>query len=508
MKFHFVVGVLAALATGAEAQDESIDFARLGKEFLAAHCAVDAEPEELSTSEPCSLEDVLKRGYANVRLGAFELHYPVALFDGKHRAQDFCEVALGLVDLQQSWIEWLTAGAQGSQEGLADLALVRSWVAEWQPKPLEALAKKSAGAELELFTALAAPAEVRSAEQRLYALLHDAGRLGLGMRADTVVRIVLCPTRLDFMQWVAYSGLADPAAREAHWQPGVDQWTQLWIGWTLVAALEYAPWDGFDPEFRSGKSMTSIDKTGMVEQVALQASQALLRFCVPRDLEHADNAVAMNLVIDFVGQLNTIDGEGQLKTSGGQTQPYSRFVPGGNPGGGTLPPRSAAGSDALVKSQWREDNGSDHFLGALAKGQKEGHKVASKEKVERWKDERAHFLLKGEASKHVVSAPFFGPHAAAQEYPPFEFLNDYSEFFRAYKSGFFHWLREVAGDPESPEASRAKFRELLTRFGEIGQGGRTFDDLAAEVYGLPLSAADGETDSLEWRFLAYVEEHG
>jgi len=148
--------------------------------------------------------------------------------------------------------------------------------------------------------------------------------------------------------------------------------------------------------------------------------------------------------------------------------------------------------------------GKDHFLGTLHRGQREGAKSAAKEKVARYKDELAHFLLKSDNGKCVVSTPFFGVAAALQQYPAQDFLTDYGEFFRAYKSGFHHWLR-VAGDPASPEASAAKFRQLLQRLDDL-RDGKTFAQLAEEIYGVPISSASGDVESLEWRFLAYLEK--
>jgi hypothetical protein len=101
-----------------------------------------------------------------------------------------------------------------------------------------------------------------------------------------------------------------------------------------------------------------------------------------------------------------------------------------------------------------------------------------------------------------VSAPFFGAQVAKKPYPKFEFLPDYREFFRAYKCCFFDWLKK-SGDKTSPEASDAKFREFLKKL-----NGRapdvTYEALVQQIYGVPLSAANGSSDSLEWRFLDWL----
>ena len=100
-----------------------------------------------------------------------------------------------------------------------------------------------------------------------------------------------------------------------------------------------------------------------------------------------------------------------------------------------------------------------------------------------------------------MRAPFFGSAAQGKELPPPEFLTDYLEFFRAYKSCFLHWLREKS--TPKPDASRAKFAELLRQVAEAGSAAG-FEELVSEVYAIPLSAADLSKDSLEQRFLAWL----
>lgn len=480
------------------ADEPEIDFEGLGRAFLEACCGKGA------TQQDWPVQRVLDERFAAARLGAFDVRYPASSLDGKNAASDFAKLAAALVQLQHHWIGWQTAGTDAGAGAQADVETLRRWVVAWDTKKLARLAAKPE--QLDLVKYLEMPTEVAAAEERLWSFLHDAKRVGLPMMAGKSAQIALSPTRLDFMQWVGYAGLVEPEQRQAFWVPGIDQWTQIWSGWTMITALEYAPWTGYDPEFRTGKSMNSIDPTGMVEQICLQAGMSLLRHCVNRDLDHHDNSIAMNLVIEMVGQLNTIDGEAQVRSSGGKTQPYSRFIPGGLSSGGTLPPRSAQALDGLVQNPWRKSKGADHFVRALREGQKDGAKAAFKDKHPRWKDKSAHFLLRTDAEQWVVSAPFFGPHAKDQAYPPSAGLvADYSELFRAYKSAFHWWLRDH-GDPASEEASRVKYREFMSTLDEVDHETRTIDALFERVYGVPLSSADGETDTLEWRFLAFLSK--
>jgi hypothetical protein len=231
---------------------------------------------------------------------------------------------------------------------------------------------------------------------------------------------------------------------------------------------------------------------------------SLLRHCIGRDLDHFENGIAMNLVIEVIGQINTVDGEGQIGRSGGKTQPYKRFVPGGASEGGTLPPKNAQSRNVVVKNQWRVDNGTDHFLKALRKGQKDGAKRAAKEtKHDRARDKTANFTLLSDTGKYVVSAPFFGEHAAKQIYPPFEFLTDYSEFYRAYKACFYNWLR-TQGTKKGEAAEQ--WARVLHALPEVDFESRPIETVLEEIYGVPTSAANGDADSLEWRFLAYVKK--
>ena len=57
------------------------------------------------------------------------------------------------------------------------------------------------------------------------------------------------------------------------------------------------------------------------------------------------------------------------------------------------------------------------------------------------------------------------------------------------------------------EANAKQFAELGRRLATRSDG-ESFDSIIEELYGAPISAADGETDSLEWRFLEYVSKGG
>jgi hypothetical protein len=79
---------------------------------------------------------------------------------------------------------------------------------------------------------------------------------------------------------------------------------------------------------------------------------------------------------------------------------------------------------------------------------------------------------------------------------------DYREFFRAYKCGFTNWL-QTESDPKDKAGCEARFRDLLHKM-HGRDASEPFEALVQEIYGVPLSAKDGETDTLEWRYLKWL----
>jgi hypothetical protein len=81
---------------------------------------------------------------------------------------------------------------------------------------------------------------------------------------------------------------------------------------------------------------------------------------------------------------------------------------------------------------------------------------------------------------------------------------DYREFFRAYKSGFYYWLQTL-GDPKGAEASAQKYSDMLKAL-SLRAADKPFEDVVKEIYGLPLSDKNGDADTLEWRFLKWLDK--
>jgi len=328
-----------------------------------------------------------------------------------------------------------------------------------------------------------------------------ADKLALAPQSTERIRLILCPTRREFMELVGYVGLVMPARQGDLWIPGISEWTQFWIDNSVVVALQYAPWED-DPKFRTGLPMNKFDKDGLRQHFVQQAATALLFTSLNRtDMTLFEKGLAVNLTIELCGRANTIDGEGAISSTGATTAPYERFVPGGNSAGGFLPAISAAGFDSITENHWRKGNGEDLFVEVQRDGQADGAKRAQKERENPlWKNELAHFELQSaEGKRRLVSAPFLGKPSKEKPYPEDEYLNDFREFYRSYQSCFLDWLeRQGAGDAEK---SHAALNELLRKV--AAPGGKSVDDAAAEVYGIPLSSS-APSEALEWRFLTWL----
>ncbi len=278
--------------------------------------------------------------------------------------------------------------------------------------------------------------------------------------------------------------------------------------------MEYAalPLDPNQPF--AGFPMEDGAKTRERQHVVDRAAATFLRrFLYRHDFHFFETAMATNLVLETIGEndLGTLGQSRDYVRPGSSTPPYERFVPGGNPAGGTLPPRGGVGGgggggSAKDIARWFRERGRDHYAKPLRESQKEGAKVAVRADSgipsERRQLKQAHFEINSRktSKETVVSAPFFGAEAEAKALPEAEFLDDYEDFFASYRACFFHWIRTEAGGDES----QAKFAELLRRYVTDGRGADV-NKIVSEIYELPVSASGPESPSLEWSFLDWLE---
>jgi hypothetical protein len=476
--------------------DDVIDFERLAASFSEHHCR--------KKGEDCSTPAVLARDYLNLRLGAFDVYWPREALEKPDDGEVCARLLAGLAQLQGDLVGWLHLEPEPMASIAADLTVVQTWLTETKPADF---VKAAASDQADLAAAVRAPEPVVQALGRLADVLVDRERLGISPQYVENVGLVICAKRLQFMEWVGHLGTEDAEWKAGHWNEGANDWTQFWKGPTMFLALEYASFSGFDSSFNSSMAPEKLDKDGRRQHVLNQAARALLfRWFNQPDFAPLERALAANLVIGISGRIAVLDGEGMIKSSGGTSAPYSRFVPGGMSQGGVLPPAPAGGMDQIVNSRWREGGGADYFVGALRKGQKEGAKLAAKERDNPLRhDKRVHFTIDSDASgaKWLAHAPFLGPHASEQAYPGPEFLNDYREFFKSYQSAFYHWLVTEA---ETADGSRGEpFSKFLRVLGTPDYTG-TVGDALEQAYGLPVSGKDGSEDSLEFRFLSWLEQ--
>ena len=488
---------LALLPTSALSapEDPEIPFEALGKAFLERHCPEDA------SARACALDDVLAASYVHLRGGAFDMFFPAAFF-GDSRKGEIQDSALALLELQDLWVERHCRDEATATRARAELATLAAWVDVWNKSALGKVARADLSKTSDLYDLLGADDEVRAVAESLAPRLFDAETMALVPQFTERLRVVFSPTRRDFMEFVGYSGLSSPELRKLLWNPGVDQWTQYWADSTMIAALQYAPWHE-DPKFKDGLSLNKFDKQGLRQHVTQQGATCLVATSLNRtDLPVIEKGLAVELTVAICGKANTIDGEGAISSTGASTAPYSRFVPGGNPNGGWLPPIPAAPFNSVLESRWRRGGGDGFYATPLREGQKLGAKRAKKEREsDLAKNPLPHFELQdGSGKKLVVTAPFLGSLAEANPYPEGGFLNDYREFYRSYQACFLAWLREHGAEGD----------QALTRFNEFlallcGDPQKSMEDAAAEVYGEPLTTADGSA-GLEWRFLTWLAD--
>lgn len=488
--------LLAAAAGSAHAQDSSkLDLDAMARVFLEEYGREDARPDA-----GLFLEVLDGEGWARLPLGTLMLRIPTSSLASSDVANELKATAENVITLQRTWTRWTDPALAGDATLEAHWDTLEKWVRSWS-------ATKLRGAQGDLYAALHAKDDVVAAAEELHRRLkpdeETIEKLG------EWCQVVLAPTRRDFLATVAFGCWLDPEERERRWTDDLATQTFAWCGWNEVVAMENGkvPVD-FDNPYQS-VSMNDRDKTKLQQFLVDRAAVALLRKHFWRQGTHFfEEALGTNLVIAVVGRNDLLPGSWTIASSGGSTAPYSRFVPGGNPAGGVLPPRKASSTttgDLAAVSRWRETQGADYFVGPLREGQKDGARLASKDsKNELRREKDAHFALESfdSSSECAVTAPFLGKPADDKPLPPLEFLDEYEDFFRAYRSSFLRWLQDHGTDRR--EASRALFADLCQKQALRGEE-QLLDDVVQAVYGVPLSAPDPSVDSLEWRYLDWLD---
>lgn len=422
--------------------------------------------------------EVLSAGFAHLRLGLFDVHVPAG--SPGEWSQAYLDSIDGLLQLQELWLRWVPPreDAEGHARAAGQLATLR---ASFDKLSKRDLAKAEVGPGGDLLEALGLDEEARSAAAGLVSWFGAGGPLP-HEGEPRFVSLVFAPDRVSFVTVMSVIGLLDEPWRHDYWSPDIVTWTHGKWGGIRVLALQYASLDATE-NYEDSISMTQKNKRALPEHVVQLGGRTLLEQLGVPSLFAV--ALANNMTIEIYGEVDTRnDGD----TSARKIDAVDIFVPGAF-SDGTLPPANA-------DSRWRKDKGEDNFIPVLRKGQKDGAKKARS----KWQ-KKILFALEGEkGEKEYVSAPFFGP---GSEAPPTEYLADYTEFLRAYRAGFLHWLREfgVEGDRE---ASQRAFGDFLTRIASAPE-----PDLGAAleaVYPLPLSKEKIDDNTLEGRFLDWLSD--
>ncbi|MFO0984923.1 MAG: hypothetical protein U1E76_24875 [Planctomycetota bacterium] len=463
-----IVAVVTLLGT------TDVPFEKLAQTFREKHAVTKNASDDV-------LQDVIARDYASLELGLFELCHPAAPLVDAKQAKDLLDIAAAILDLQREWLVWVNAGARSETEQHC-VALGR-WLRALKPGALAAAAVQTAG-DRDLLVALKADAATLADAAALRAALVTGSCIGLDRKDARPVRLVLEPTRADFLCLASFVGTFDDAARELLWVDSLPVWTEFRRNSIQVLALEYGVTPtGKDDLFR-GTDMNGREGKGLLQHVTQKAADLLLREYHGASLDPSlELGLAINMVIELYGENNARAGG---SGSGSMTSQYSKFVAGGKSSGGQLARRNA-------DSRFRESKGRDHFVAALRTSQRQGAELAAKNDKS-LRGDCAWFALSessAAATPTAVRAPFLCDRP--DQDVPANLRNDYLEFLRAYKSAFAHWL-ETKAVPNDPTITTADaFARML----------RPATNLA-DVYGAPLSSADPALDTLETRFLKWL----
>ena len=482
MSFLRSIFVSIVLATTVQSQTPPTDtpppFAEFATAFRKSHHVDAADPTDFDA------QVFFEREWVFEKIGAFNLLYPRAGLEDKARQEELRSLATCIIDLEALWLEWFGQGAR-SDVTRADLSLLKRWLATARPQ-----ASKLAEPKLGLFAFFAATEKELSAAARVVTVFQDGSALGYAPKTDIRPQILFAPTRKEFLDVVSFFGWVDPERQGLFWNSGAGRWSECFWNATQVLSLEDPP-NKVDPSHPwDGVTMNLKSATGIVEHVATRSAHSLCTTFFGYALDPAfESGLCQNTAIALYGRNNSRSGG---SGRGNSVDGFSMFVPGGQKQGGQLPGFSA-------DSPWRVTAGADWFVKPL----RDSQRVSSKDSTQgKEKTSTFELLSTDHVRKRFVRAPFFGDAAATKEVPTKEFLPDYLEFFRAYKSCFVHWLFEE-GSGKSGKPSHAKLGELLRSVAVAADGVR-FEALLTQCYAMPWSAPEPKPDNLEWTFLAWL----
>ncbi|MDP6762637.1 MAG: hypothetical protein QF903_06555 [Planctomycetota bacterium] len=463
---------LCTLATAARGAAFQLDHAAAAQELLAR------DGITIEDGGPIDPLAYVRSRSVTANIGAFEVSISKAALAERRAARDLRDSCVSLVEVQEHWLEW-TGSAAGAEAEAADLRALRTWVSKWNLGALRSVGERGNGRETEL---PGLNEEIESTLARLRTRSLEAGR--------RPVRLVLVPSREEFVGLCCLAGQARPSLRPALWVEGIEKWTWFFVDDVRFVSLEYATIDATPTDYSRGTRIDSRNPSGLRQHVSQLAVNEMLRARYGEGASAAFvSGIAMNLVIDIFGEVDTrIDGD----LRGRMTRAREMFIPGGNPAGGVLPKISA-------DTRWRTHRGKYHFVRILRQAQKAGGNRR------RGVDKVRTFLLQNDNGRleYALRAPVLGPTAVPTVTPPSWAESDRLEFIRAYKSGFLFWLRENGGADD--DDARAAFGRLLAAL-ERSRGTASLEETLERVYGIPLSEPELGEDCLEGRFLRWLSK--
>jgi len=348
-----VLGFVLALALPCAGNEvRGLPHEKIAKDFLVMHGLADKSPGDVS------IDAVLARDFVSTRVGMFEVHFPIAGLEG--RSGDLKECLAALLDAQEQILDWSKPAGRDQKVVRADLKTVSGWVKGMRTAGAAKI--KDAGGK-DLTALLSAPEAVTAAQKRLAEGLGKGEALGLALAPPARLRVLLAPTRREFVELVCFVGWWSEEWKSTYWVDSIADWSTCWMDDVQVIALEYAPGGHAPDDYAAGEALNKRDPKVMEQQLVQLSSYRVFEYLYGERAPVAFlGGLAMNLVIDQFGELNTrVDGDLRGRTAARREV----FVAGGASGGGFLAKNSA-------ETRWREDHGKDRFVRVLRLSQKEG----------------------------------------------------------------------------------------------------------------------------------------
>lgn len=456
-------------------------FESWAKEFAGFYAGkMGGEPE---------IGEYLRREFLVANLGYFDLAIPESLWEEKGGIADLQRIAAALLESQSRFLDLVVTDANQRKELRESADTIEAWIKTWNAV---AFAKAMKGETRTLHELPGTKLELSPAVAKFAGAMRQGAVLPGSIASLPGQRLVLLPSRKEFLQLHAYYGWKEPTRRSELWHPSaVNRLSFFLADSTLVCALRYASAEASQGNWFDALDMNKNTKTGREQNVLQAALESMFKAILGADVDPSwIRGMATETVIAVVGENNARStGESAGRTTGGSTF----FVAGGNASGGTM-----GGADA--EQRWRQGHGKDHFVQLLQRAQKDGAKMAKDSKDAT----RSFVLLDANSKKFLAQAPFLGKPSRNRPQPPAEFSGDCQEFLRAYRACFFYWLGNHAKLGASPVATGQAWSKLLTAMLQA-RGGREIDSLVSELFpGLTLSTERPGESSLEGKFLIWL----